>query len=717
MKMSCRPIGWCVVAGAGALACGMAAMLAPATWAAWYGLASGLLGGAAALVAWRTARGSGGGSGDCALSAEPDLCRLLDSLDLAAGVFTPEGRTLFVNRAPREASGITLEEVRGLLPWETPYYNHSPAAQDAIRHIFREAAAGRRSVADVEIPARDGSRRTLQATACPVFDATGRVTQIVGIGADVTDRVSTQAALEQQRRLLEQAERVAALGSWEIDLATGVVSSSPGMRRILEWPPDAPPPTFEDFYAHVPAADVEQLEARFAAALDGGESYDLVHAFEMADGRRKWLHTRTEIELDASGRALRAFGTVQDVTPLHEARAALEDSAAVLRKAQQVGGLGHWRLNLVSAVGVWSDEQYRLFGLAPGAIEPTIDNYLELVHADDRASVRAVLEGAIRAGRPDTVSFEHRFARNDDVRTLEHHFEVETDGAGYTTALFGVSRDITARKRMEDALRRANENLERRIAERTRDLVVAREQAEHASRAKSEFLAHVSHELRTPMNAVLGFTQLLLGNPAEPLTANQRENAEEVLQAGRHLMTLIGEMLDMARIESGRLTVELAEVDVASLIEECINLIRAEADGRGQTIEIDSAGPAEPRVVADPQRLRQVLLNLLSNAIKYNREGGGVVVSIRRVATRCHIVVADQGAGIEAADIGRLFVPFERLGQDDRLTEGTGIGLALSKRLVEAMHGELGVSSAPGVGSRFWIDLPLAAASRDAAAG
>ncbi|MCB1746869.1 MAG: PAS domain-containing protein, partial [Gammaproteobacteria bacterium] len=666
------------------------------------------------LLARRAGRPAGGG---CVLSTEPDLCRLLDSLELAAGVFTPEGRTLFVNRAPREASGISLAAVRGLLAWETPYYNHSPAAQDAIRRIFAEAAAGRRAVADVEIPDRDGGRRTLQATACPVFDDAGRVVQIVGIGADVTDRAVAQAALEQQRRLLEQAERVASLGSWEVDLASGEVFSSQGMLGILEWPADAPSPTFEDFYAHVPAAEVAELEARFAAALAGGESYDLVHAYQMGDGRLKWLHTRTEVEHAADGRALRAFGTVQDVTPLHEARAALEGNAAVLRKAQQVGGLGHWRLNLVNGVGVWSDEQYRLFGLVPGAMQPTIDNYVELVHPDDRAAVRAVLEGAIAAGRPATFSFEHRLAAGTDRRTLEHHFEVETDGAGTTTALFGVSRDITARKRMEEALRRANENLERRIAERTRDLVQAREQAEQASRAKSEFLAHVSHELRTPMNAVLGFTQLLLGNPAEPLSESQRENAEEVLQAGRHLMTLIGEMLDLARIESGRLTVEIGEVDVGTLVEECVNLIRAEADACAQTLELEPGVIAEPRVLADPQRLRQVLLNLLSNAIKYNRDGGGVTVSVARSAGRCRIAVADQGAGIHPADLARLFVPFERLGQDHKRTEGTGIGLALSKRLVEAMDGELGVSSAPGAGSCFWIELPLASASRDAAAG
>lgn len=704
-------------------AAALCALVAAVTWPGVRGEAlagAALLGVVAALAALavvtRDSAAARAGSDSGALPV-PDPQAVFDSLDTAIAVLTPDGRIVYINRAPREASGIDLESVRGKLVWETPFYDHSAASQAAVRAIVERAATGSRAVMDVTIPERGGGTRTLQAAASPVFDHEGRVRLVVGTGADVTERVDAQRALERQQRLLEQAERMADLGSWALDLASGELTVSSGLRRILEWPEDAPPPGFEDFYAHVPAADAAELRHRYDECLRSGTASELVHAFIVADGRRKWLHTRTEIERDDGGRVLRSFGTVQDVTALQEARRALEDSEAALRKAQQVGGLGHWRLNLVDGVGVWSDEEFRLFGLAPGAFEPGIERYLELVHPDDRASVRNTLQEAMAATQPGTVTFEHRRTLAGSEHVIEHHAEIEVDAQGRCTAIFGVSRDITGQRHMEQALRRTNVELERRIDERTRDLVAARELAEQASRAKSEFLAHVSHELRTPMNAVLGFTQLLLDDPLEPLSEGQRESATEVLEAGRHLMSLINEMLDLTRIESGRLTLATEAVEIGPLIENCVSLVRAEAEARGQDVQIGAAACGGRRVWCDQQRLRQVLLNLLSNAIKYNRAQGRVRITTVARGDHCRIEVADEGVGIAADDLRRLFVPFERFGPNAAEVEGSGIGLALSKRLVEAMQGRLGVETEAGRGSRFWVELPLAEVDQERSAG
>src|SRR5205809_2206959 len=253
------------------------------------------------------------------------------------------------------------------------------------------------------------------------------------------------------------------------------------------------------------------------------------------------------------------------------------------------------------------------------------------------------------------------------------------------------------------ALGAANEQLQQEIAERRR----AEAKADHANRAKSDFLSRMSHELRTPLNGILGFAQLL---EMEPLPAGHEESVAQILKAGRHLLGLINEVLDISRIETGRLQLSLEPVPVDETLRGALDIVRPIAAQHG--IEL-SAEVADDRrhVVADRQRLQQVLLNLLSNAVKYNRTGGVVGVSCEeRAGGRLRILVTDTGPGIAPGKLERLFTPFDRLGAEATGVEGTGLGLALSKHLVDAMGGTLDVMSQVGVGSTFAVELPLTAA-------
>lgn len=257
------------------------------------------------------------------------------------------------------------------------------------------------------------------------------------------------------------------------------------------------------------------------------------------------------------------------------------------------------------------------------------------------------------------------------------------DASGALRGFSKITRDITDRRAAEIALG------------------TAREEAESASRAKSEFLSRMSHELRTPLNAILGFAQLLDMDSS----AGQRPQVGHILRAGQHLLGLINEVLDIARIEAGRLPLNVEPMPLAAVLHEALTLVSPMAADAGIHLAPLPPLPSDSGVIADRQRLIQVLLNLLSNAIKYNRADGRVSIEVTIEQSRLRISVLDTGAGIAAHRLELLFKPFERLDADPRV-EGTGLGLALSKSLLEMMDGSLGVHSTPGSGSRFTLELP-----------
>jgi signal transduction histidine kinase/ActR/RegA family two-component response regulator len=274
------------------------------------------------------------------------------------------------------------------------------------------------------------------------------------------------------------------------------------------------------------------------------------------------------------------------------------------------------------------------------------------------------------------------------------------------------------RAAMMARLQSLNENLEQRVVERTAQLETANRdlaeqghlfeqakiEAEQASQAKSEFISRISHELRTPLNAILGFTQLM---EMDERSVGDHQALQFILTGGRHLLNLINGVLDIARIEAGELSLSTEPVDISQVLGEALAMIRPLAADRGVRIEEPRNLP-DRMVMADRQRLMQVFLNLLSNAVKYSEPGGIVRLGFEEGPDRrLRAFVADNGIGIPRELLHRLFSPFDRLGAERTGVEGTGLGLALSKRLVEAMQGKIGVESAPGRGSIFWVELPL----------
>ena len=416
--------------------------------------------------------------------------------------------------------------------------------------------------------------------------------------------------------------------------------------------------------------------------------------YRAPDGTLRWLEGRARPQRTADGRTLWS-GVLMDITVRKEAEARLEDSHALLRAV----------IDGTDDAVFLKDQESRYLLINPAGAAFLKRPAEEVIGRDDSAFFSPAVAASTREHDRQVMSDGHSLTYEDHdlIDGTEYAFLTTKspyrDASGNLVGVIGIARDVSAQRRTAVALREA------------------KEEAEKANRAKSEFLSRMSHELRTPLNAILGFGQLL---ELSDLDTRRHDSVGHILRAGRHLLSLIDEVLAISRIEAGRLSLSLEPVAVGEMARECLHFVTQLAESRGISCEnrTDDCAEYGRYVRADRQRLRQVLLNLLSNAVKYNREGGGVTLA-------CHVLeagesagapdawmrieVRDTGLGLTPEDIGRLFTPFERLDAERSRTEGTGLGLALSKGLVEAMGGRIGVDSVPGVGSTFWLELPQAA--------
>ena len=396
------------------------------------------------------------------------------------------------------------------------------------------------------------------------------------------------------------------------------------------------------------------------------------------DGTHYWVISTIVPFLDATGRPYQYVSLRTDIT-------SLKDNEQRLNRSQIFANIGTWDWNIRTGDIFWSERIGPLFGYNKELPETTYENFLAAIHPDDRQLVIDAVNACVYQAADYDI--EHRVLWPDGtVHWMHERGDVVRDSDGKPLHMLGVVQDITCRKTAEV------------------NLAFAKLEAENANRAKSQFLSSMSHELRTPMNAILGFTQLL---ETEKLTEVQRESVEEISKAGYHLLNLINEVLDLSKIEAGHTDLSIEAVDLSSLLEECRALIGPLLDKFQVSVHLVKETCGINMVRADSRRLKQALLNLLSNACKYNRAGGTVQIECSAMEDSwVRISVSDTGHGIPASLLDKLFLPFNRLGAESSSIEGTGIGLVITRQLIELMGGRVGVESRLDEGTTFWVELP-----------
>ncbi|HRO32127.1 MAG TPA: ATP-binding protein [Brevundimonas sp.] len=509
------------------------------------------------------------------------------------------------------------------------------------------------------------------------------------------------AASERRFRVAVEAARC---GVWEWDADSGEVNLSDYMAEMMGFDGGGPVPA-EAFMERVHARYRDQVGHALRQAAAFG-AFEVTFPVKDAAGRVRWIDARGQGRGDRGETGFTAIlGVALDITEARRAKAQAQAAESRLRDG----------IESVSDAFVLFDKQGRLilcnqafqdaFGFAPGVVQKgALKDELNRIAA---LAVKTEHPGA--GGRAGAREVELH-----DGRWLQLVERFTSDGGSVVSAA-----DITAIKQQEAERQKASDNLramvdqleasQEKLSLLARKYEVAMTRAEAANQAKSEFLANMSHELRTPLNAINGFSEIMAAELFGPLgDAKYKGYAADILKSGQHLLSLINDILDMAKIEAGKMTLHYEAVSLREVCDDAVRLMRGKAQEAGLSLTVEAAAGL-PEIEADHRGCKQVMLNLISNAIKFTPEGGSITVRLAALgAERVRVAVTDTGIGIAQEDLDRLARPFEQVeGQHSKTTQGTGLGLALTKSLIELHGGALHMESQPGDGTTVSFDLPV----------
>jgi PAS domain S-box-containing protein len=540
---------------------------------------------------------------------------------------------------------------------------------------------------------KDGSTFPAYVVDTLVRNRLGQPVGIAGISIDITERRRHEEANQRHALTFDTIHDAIYL----TDIEARIIDCNPAAETMSGYS-RAEALGNSITFLHKPEESAE-LMAQIAVSLQQRGRWLGEMNFVRKDGTEGVVETTIVMMFDQAGVPFGTLSTNRDITERSQAEKELKDSEIRYRSLVETSPDAITLTDLQGTIVVCNQQAAALHGYS--SIEEMIGrNAFEMLAPEDHQRAADDMGRVVGAGIARNL--EYTSVKKDGSRfPSEINGSIIMDSEGKPNGFMSIMRDITGRRHAEGAR-------------------IAQEAAERANQAKSEFLSRMSHELRTPLNAILGFSQILeMDDP----TPEQEESVGYILKAGRHLLGLINEVLDIARIEEGKLALSMEPVFLRDVLQESLDLVKPLAARRNIEVEMDLGWMDSCHVMADRQRLQQVLWNLLANAIKYNRVGGMVTVSCSELSNeegeeaqdqdlqsqgRVRISVSDTGLGLSPDKVARLFTPFERLGAEQGDVEGTGLGLALSKHLVEAMGGAIWVESKQEVGSTFWVELSTA---------
>ncbi len=605
-------------------------------------------------------------------STVPDIGDFFYSSPDLLSVFGKDGELIQVNPAWHDLLGWDFEDLHGVPFADFVHPDDVRATEDEFQSVLYGPADTRRGFVNRQ-RCRDGTYRSIQ------WSSLRKDGWICATGQDVTDREEIQHRLSQSTAIAEAMFEAAADSIVIIDRDLNIVGSSPESERIYGYPE-----TGRRGHTGLNIIDPEDrpvVEAALRKTFEIDEVTTVSFRARHADGHEITLETRGRALRNPDGAPERAVFITRDVTSAAQTQDALADNLAKMRAIIDTAVDAITVIDRDATILEVSPASERMYGIPEEKRRG--HSVLEFVHYNDEAVVLDAIRKIFEEGEASTARFRVRHVDGHWITVESRGRALDNDGEPPVAAVV-ITRDISESIALERALE------------------IARSEAERHDAAKSEFMSRMSHELRTPLNSVIGFSQLLQMESSDPDVLRMLGH---INNSGQHLLNLINEILDISRVESGRVIVTLRAVALDDLVRDCVGIITPQAIERDLVLEIGEITDALVR--ADKQRLRQVLLNLLSNAIKYNRPQGHVFVSTELTEDQVRISVADTGLGISPEMVERLFIPFDRLNVEATGIEGTGLGLALSKNLTEAMGGTLTFDSTPGKGSIFTIQLPV----------
>jgi PAS domain S-box-containing protein len=590
------------------------------------------------------------------------------------------GRYTMVSRSYVEAYGNTSEAVLGRTDEELGVSAELAAEWRRVDLLVMDSRE------DFFIPEERfvdaaGKLHWMQTHKRPIIDPDGVVRQVLAVSTDVTARRDAELASANLAAIVRSSTE-AIMGA---DMEGRLTSWNPAAERLFGYSPQ------EILGQHISVLQgkgPEPVAAILADARAGIYPRELAQVAFRNDGSAVEISLTLFPVHGIDGTLIGISAVARDISELARANERLRLSEAQLAEAQRVARVGSWWQDLVTGEVGWTDQTMRLLGYEPGTVAPTFDGFITRVHPDDRE--RVLQEIAATITPETTASYHARFPLpSGEWGTFHSLGNVVCDAEGRAIRIAGTLQDVTDQKNAEATLERA---------------LAA---AAAANLAKSDFLANMSHELRTPLGSIIGFTNVLRKNKRGNLQAADLNYLDRIQTNGRHLLGLIDEILDLAKLESGKHEVSVTSTEVGRVIIEVAQLLEGQAITRPAALKVEV--PAEPVVLAlDAESLKRVLINLAGNALKFTADG---TVTIRLTPAahdgRAQIEVVDTGIGIPPERLDTIFEPFEQAGTSTTKTHGgTGLGLSISRALCAAMDCSLSVESVVGLGSTFRVLLP-----------